>query len=503
MQLYFATFALAAISAFVLSLLVRWGARRLGVMDSPDDFRKIHGESVPLLGGVAIFGAFFFSLLVGWWWALSGPWQAYAKATDFSPVLYGATLILLLGVLDDAAGIRPILKLLVEAGVAVGMWCLGYRISGVNNPFGPAIELAWLGLPVTVFWFLGCMNAINLIDGLDGLAAGVVLFASGTLFMTSLLFGNFAGALLAVVLAGATLGFLILNFPPASVFLGDSGSLLLGFLVACVGLLSSQKSYTVVALLIPVIALGLPIMDTTLAILRRWSKALPVSASDRQHIHHKLLEMGLGHRNAVLAMYGGCLILAAAALLMTAASSLEAAVLLGGVGLITFLAVRILARHEVGLMRRSLESYVHRRRRRLRSRTAGYTASTRMRHASSVAALWQAFGQAAQGMDLDDAELVLGGLEGPDGAEAERHRWSHPGRAQAADDDVLWSATYPLSAGGRRVGRLRVSKATDGEPLGPEVPETLELLGKALAINLSRVQGDAATAASPPPDAGS
>jgi UDP-GlcNAc:undecaprenyl-phosphate GlcNAc-1-phosphate transferase len=393
-----------------------------------------------------------------------------------------------LGALDDAWGVRPAVKLLVEAAVAVGMYVAGYRINAIGNPFGGPIQLGWLGLPVTVFWFLGCMNAINLMDGLDGLAAGVVVFASATLFMTGLLFQNYPAALFAVVLAGSTVGFLILNFPPASLFLGDSGSLLLGFLVACVGMLGAQKSHTVMALLIPVIALGLPIMDTSLAILRRWSKALPVSASDRQHIHHKLLEMGLGHRKAVLAMYGGCLILAAAALLMTAANSLQAAGLLIAIALVTFAAVRFLGRHELGLASRSLKSFVRRRRQRTRSRTAGYVASTRMRHADSVEALWSIFADAARGLALDEAELVVSEPEPGQAADAVRHEWRNPARkAEGAEDDVVWSATYPLSYDGERLGRLRVSKATNGRPLGADIPETLELLGKALSINLSRV----------------
>jgi hypothetical protein len=371
------------------------------------------------------------------------------------------------------------------------------------------------------------MNAINLIDGL---AAGVVLFASAAVFMTSILFQNASAALLCAALAGATLGFLVLNFRPASILLGDSGSLLLGFLIACVGLRGSQKSHAVVALLIPVIALGLPIMDTALAMLRRWAKEIPFSAGDHQHIHHKLLEMGLSHRVAVLLMYAGCIVLAQLALLMSAANSLQATAILVVLGLVTFLALRVVGRHELKLAKERLLRQIERKRRSRQCRAAAYVASASMRHARTIDELWATFVHAADSTELDDASMVLFG-DGPEGRQPvadyswerdgngeDRHRNGcmnvlpaadglrredfqdpgnggsnapPPGKALGEGQGTMWSATLPLGTNGTEFGKLEVRKSTNGAPLGPEVPETLELLRKALAINVDRIQTSA------------
>jgi len=377
---------------------------------------------------------------------------------DFQAILGGAAAILLLGVWDDAWSARARWKLLACCAISLAMYALGFRILSVSNPFGAPIQLGWLALPVTLFWFLGCINAINLVDGMDGLASGVVLFACAALFTTSMFFGNAPSALLSAALAGALLGFLVFNFHPASIFLGDSGSLLLGFLVACIGLRGAQKSQTVVALLIPVIALGLPIVDTALAILRRSLKALPFFVSDRQHIHHKLLEMGMSHRLAVLLMYGTCLVLAELALLMTAANSLQAAGLLAVLGLGTFLALRIIGRHEFQLLRRRLGGYAERRRQRLQCRAAGYVASASMRQVESVDRLWQVFTRAAERMQLDEAALTV---FSPNGDGPLTFRWSGNGNgngpaARHGAADAEWTAVFPLRTNGTPLGRLQV-----------------------------------------------
>ncbi len=486
-------FVLAVATGFAFTLLVRWGARRLGVVDAPDGFRKVHARAIPLLGGVAIFAAFFLSLLVCHRLTHDPLLGACLVGADFWALLGGATIVLLAGVWDDVWGLRARWKLLILGLVSVAMYASGYRIGGLSNPFGAPIDLGLLAVPLTVLWFLGCMNAINLIDGLDGLAAGVTVFAAATIFALGVLFGNTSAALLAIALAGAAIGFLLLNFHPASIYLGDSGSLLLGFLLACIGLRSAQKSTMVVALLIPVIALGLPIMDTALAILRRWSKALPFVAGDRQHIHHKLLELGFTHRTAVLMMYAACLLLCGLALLTTAANSRQNAALLAVMGLGTFLIVRVIGRHEIKLVKTRLTRYFERRRRGMQCRAAGNVASTEMRQAETVADMWDIFSHAARRMDLDRAEMSLFGPAGPRRGLGQAGRrlylWGSDGQDRR-DDDVLWSVVVPLQANGLRVGSLEVRKATNGHPLGPEIPETLDLLARALAHNLIRLQAE-------------
>jgi UDP-GlcNAc:undecaprenyl-phosphate GlcNAc-1-phosphate transferase len=375
----------------------------------------------------------------------------------------------------------------------------------VSNPFGGAFQLGWLALPVTLFWFLGCMNAINLIDGMDGLAAGVVFFASGTLFAASLLFGNLPTAILCAALAGTVLGFLFFNFHPASIFLGDSGSLLLGFLLACIGLRGAQKSQMVVALLIPVVALGLPIFDTALAVVRRRLKALPISCSDRQHIHHKLLDMGLSRRRAVLILYAACLGFGGLALLMAAARSILAATAFISLGALTVLLLRVIGRFEFHLLKERLGAYADKRRMGVQCRTAAHVAATSMQNADSVELLWQHFAGAAEKMELDEATLTV---FGPNGDGRSAFRWclgngnghgggngkgagKHGGiRGRAvihSSHDARWTAVFPLHTNGTRLGQLHVHKHTNGQGLAREVPEVLHELTQALCVHLERV----------------
>jgi UDP-GlcNAc:undecaprenyl-phosphate GlcNAc-1-phosphate transferase len=357
-------FAVALVTALAVTPAVRWTARRLNVMDRPDGFRKIQKRPVPRLGGLAIYVAFFFALFV----AIPQARDAiHARAMisigggDVWTLLLGATAVLLIGACDDVRGLRARWKLLGLTGVSVAMFAAGYRIEAVGNPFGAPVELGLLALPVTLFWFLGCTNAMNLIDGLDGLATGVCVFAGTTVFIASLMFGNPLAAFLSAALVGASLGFLVFNFNPASVFLGDSGSYLLGFLIASIGLRGAEKSSTAVALAIPLIAVGLPVMDTALAILRRWSKALPLSTCDREHIHHKLLDAGFTQRQAVLLMYVGCIVFASFALLLTATRNLKAGGLLLIFGIAVIAVVRAIGRSEINLTKRRLKGYLRRR----------------------------------------------------------------------------------------------------------------------------------------------
>ncbi len=485
MMTYGTVFVLAVTIGFAATLLMRGVARRAGVVDEPDGFRKTQGAAVPLLGGVGIFVAFCGSLLISCATARTSELLAWLHGADTWFVLGGAAAVLLLGLVDDVWGLRSRWKLLGMFLVSVAMYVCGFRIGAISNPFGPAIQLGWLAPVVTVFWFLGCMNAINLIDGLDGLAAGVTVFAAGTVLLVGAMFGNPGAAILATALAGATLGFLLLNFHPASIYLGDCGSLLLGFLLACIGLKGAQKSQMVVALFIPVIALGLPVMDTALAILRRWLKALPFACSDRQHIHHKLLEMGLSHRVAVLLMYGCCLVLAQLALLMSAANGLQAAGLLVVLGLVTFLAIRTVGRHEYQLLKDRVGSYVERRRKGAECRAAAYMASASMRNAHSMDELWQTFVHAAHTMELDGADLVLTDARKAKGGNGRRFRWRNGSNGPHEGD--MWAAVFALRTNGTLQGRLSVRKATNGLPLRPEIPESLQLLTKALSLNIDHI----------------
>ncbi|MFH1731250.1 MAG: MraY family glycosyltransferase [Planctomycetota bacterium] len=305
----------------------RWAGRKLRILDAPDGVRKLQ-RPTPRTGGPALYAAFFGSVCLAAWLAPPGGPVAWPHARVIVPMFCGASAVLLIGLWDDVAGLRPWLKLLLTGLVAAAMYAAGYRAAVLANPFGGAVRLGYLAAPVTLLWFLGCMNAMNFIDGLDGLAGGVAVFAAAAVFAASIIFGNSSAAVLSAALAGAALGFLFLNFHPASIFLGDCGSYLLGFLIACVGLQGSTKADGGAALAIPLVALGLPVLDTALAIVRRWSAGRPLlSGSDRRHIHHRLVDAGLSQRQAALALYGVCFALAACAATMAAFEGLRGAML--------------------------------------------------------------------------------------------------------------------------------------------------------------------------------
>ncbi len=487
MTTYALTFGTAVAISYAAGRLVRRLARDRGAVDRPDGFRKLHARPVPLLGGVAVYLAFFMALPAGCLLAGQALADSCLTEAEFWWVFGGATAVLLTGMVDDVWGLRARWKFLLLGLISAAMYGGGFRIGGVSTPFGPSLGLAWLAAPVTLFWFMGCMNSVNLIDGMDGVAAGVSLFAAAAMAACAVLLGNASAAVLALALAGAAAGFLVLNFPPASLYLGDSGSLLLGFLLASIGILGAQKGPMVVALLVPAIALGLPIFDTSLAILRRWTKGLPFMAGDRQHLHHKLQELGLTQRHAALAVYGACIVLAAVALLLTASNSLQAALLLGVLAAVTILAFRTIGRHELAGLKRKLRGYVHGKKEQTKRRAAAYVATGSMRHADSVDELWNLLARAADRMGLDEVDLMLRDAELPPVGARRRYRWLRNGEASPDGHHATWSAHLPVRDNGRLLGRMEVEKRTNGKPLEPDIPETLELLARAFAINALRL----------------
>lgn len=297
--------------SLVLTPLCRNLAIRWGLLDPPDDLRKIHIRLIPRIGGVPIVIAYLFSFAV----LLLSPFQARHLVHDHLDVIWklfpAATLIFLTGLLDDLFGLKPWQKLVGQlAASAVAVWA-GVQVNGIAKHNLPS----WCAIPVTMLWLVGCTNAFNLIDGVDGLAAGIGLFATTTTLIAALLQHNIALAIATVPLSGALLGFLRFNFNPASIFLGDSGSLFVGFLLGCYSVLWSQKSATILGMTAPLIALSIPLLDTGLAITRRFLRRQPIFGADRAHIHHKLLARGLTPRRVVILMYVVCGFCAALSLL--------------------------------------------------------------------------------------------------------------------------------------------------------------------------------------------
>ncbi|MFO0748132.1 MAG: MraY family glycosyltransferase [Myxococcota bacterium] len=341
-------FFVSLLVALVATPVVLRVALKRGLYDLPNE-RKVHARPIPRLGGVAIVIAFFAPvtgiLLVG-----AGAGEALTHTTTHVVGLYvGGILMAGLGLYDDLRGANAIQKLIVQLGVAGLMYALDYRIEAISNPFGGTLELGLLSLPVTLFWFVGVMNAVNLIDGLDGLASGIGLISVTTLFALSMMDDNVLGSLLCICLAGSLVGFLFFNFNPARIFMGDTGSLFLGFVLAAFSISTSSKGSTAVALTVPILALGLPIVDTLMAIGRRVRANRPIFSADQEHIHHRLLRAGFSHRGAVLALYGVAAALAGAALLVKAAAQPIAGLIVLATALVLFVLLRILAVRRTGL----------------------------------------------------------------------------------------------------------------------------------------------------------
>lgn len=295
----------------ILSLLITPMVKKLafliGAVDLPDK-RRVNTKAMPTIGGVAIYVSYFIALF-------------FLQPLEFStvlPMFVGATIIIITGVIDDVKEISPLAKVAgIVAAALVIYFYADIRMELINIPFLGYWQLGWLSFPLTVIWILGFTNAINLIDGLDGLATGVTIIALTTMGVIGfffLTFGNVEIAIVVFTLAAAALGFLPYNFYPASIFLGDTGALFLGFMVSIISL-QGLKNVTVISLIIPIIILGIPITDTLYAILRRKLNKLPISSADKHHMHHRLMSLGLSHRQTVLMIYCLALIFSIIALL--------------------------------------------------------------------------------------------------------------------------------------------------------------------------------------------
>lgn len=300
---------LATLASIVLSLiltpLVKKLAFKIGAIDQPNE-RKVHEGIMPRLGGLAIFISF---LVVSLFFA--------ERNTAFYGLLLADLTIVVTGILDDTLGLSPKIKMLGQLIAALILVEYGFIIGFIELPgLSSYLWLSRASVIVTVLWLIGVTNAINLIDGLDGLAAGTVAIAMVAILVSAFRIGLVEAVLVGSIFWGAIIGFMPYNFFPASIFMGDTGSMLLGFNVAAFAILGMTKSVTVISLIIPVLILGIPIMDTLWAIVRRASNGNKIFEADKKHLHHRLLNIGHSHKNTVLMLYGFSGVLSICALLM-------------------------------------------------------------------------------------------------------------------------------------------------------------------------------------------
>ena len=362
---YIILFLLASASSLFLTPLFRSVAIRVGAIDHPGE-RKIHSQPTPRLGGFPIFIVFNLILLVSYQFGFFHFPPDFLTEIDFGWLLLASAIVLGLGSVDDFRRMPPSVKFFFQiiAGIIVAL--TSYRIEIISLPFG-TFNLGIWAIPVTVFWVVAITNAINLLDGLDGLVAGTSFIVCLTMFGISLLNQNIGIALISIILAGSILGFLKYNFHPASIFLGDSGAYFLGFIISILSIMSGQKGTTTVTVLIPIIALGLPIMDTVLSMLRRFLKSLHIMEvdkdknivrlffldgwsifrADKDHIHHRFLQMGFTHRKAVIILYAISLILGGFALSSVYYKNINNALFITAIAIATYIGVRRLGYTEI------------------------------------------------------------------------------------------------------------------------------------------------------------
>ena len=328
MNVYFTAFIIALGVTYLVTPSVKRLAVRWGAVDKPDA-RKVHKGIIPRLGGLAIYAGFIASVLasVHLTWELVG-------------ILAGGTAILLLGIIDAIDQLPAKVKLLGQIAAAAVLLLFDIQIDWLTNPLGGMIYLDMWAIPFTLLWVVSLTNMLNLIDGLDGLAAGVSIIAAVTVFLMAMDQQLWLVAVMTAALAGSALGFLHFNFSPAKIFMGDTGSMFLGYMLAAVSVAGTVKSAATIALIVPMVALGLPIMDTACAIIRRFNNGQPIFKPDRGHLHHRLLDMGLTQKQVVLILYLVSILLGISAIVMTEVKLGHAAIIVVGLLTAAFIAAR-------------------------------------------------------------------------------------------------------------------------------------------------------------------
>ena len=489
-----ALFLLSLTSAFVLTRSVRDFATSRGWVASPTQERHLHSNPLPRLGGVAIFLSFSGCMAVAAFWAVRhrGPQSPFFLRTMVT-ILVPSALVFLLGVYDDLRGVGPYFKFSVQGIAATMLFMGGLRIVNIPVLFGDRALPWYVGLPFTVLWVLAITNAFNLIDGLDGLAAGSALFSTLVAFVVALLNGQSLVTFMTIALAGAILGFLRFNFNPATIFLGDSGSLFIGFVLSALALAGAQKAPTIVAVAIPVVSFGLPILETALSIMRRLISGRPVFTADREHIHHKLLQHGMTHRQVVILLYGVSAVFALLSLFLLWPTGSSLGLVLAVLGIGIWIGVQHLGYLEFGELARVAQ--------RTLDQPQIFVNNLAIRRATEELKVARDYEQvrrilvaAFDSNDFDSFELkveLLPGEQVPLAAESRRaglaFRWSKAGVPKVLDGVAVWTVALDLlSSTNRRRGRLLVHRLYSSRNLQIDINLLTAAFPAALADALDR-----------------
>lgn len=488
MNTYFALFLIATVSSLVITPLIRRLCQRFQLLDVPSDNRRVHRRAIPRLGGVGLYLSCAAALLTLPFVDNLLTQTLDSQAKDMFLLVLPASLVFLLGVYDDLRGANAIVKFVVLGSIASLFFAFGGRVDALSVPFVGSVQLPpVLSYAVTVLWLVGIANAFNLIDGIDGLASGAALFASLVILVLSIVNGRPLMVVVTLVLCGSLAGFLRYNFNPASIFLGDSGALFVGFTLAALSVLGTQKAATAIAVVVPILAFGFPVVDTAMTMSRRLVSRRPVFEGDNEHIHHMLLARGWSQRKVVLVLYGVCASFALAAVIFPATGSKVTGVVLFVISVAIIIAVGHLRYHEVDEIKAGVRRTVADRRLRvaknIQVRRAAravakssdlYEVFEAMRHMLEFGEFTFANAQVGQAGHADVNEMAYAtSLQRHPKQELEmrngRVYWSWLGEGGEPEDVLrsrsLWCFRLPLVKNGVDWGWLNFYHNLDGETL--------------------------------------
>ncbi len=448
-------FGIAFVTTVVATPFAKWFGFRLGLIDNPDNYRKIHVQAIPLGGGIAVFFGFVTPIVAAFSYSTAGGLLPDRAPDMIVILLIGGTIAMLMGLADDLRNLRARWKIVFQLFAATLAYSGGFRVTAISTPFGDSLELGYFSFVTTLLWFLICMNALNLVDGLDGLSAGIGFIVSITLLGVNISAGNTLGIVLNACLSGALLGFLLFNFNPASIFLGDSGSMFIGFLIAAISLLTRNKAETATAMLIPLMALGLPIYDMALAIIRRWSRRHPISVADRRHIHHSLLSMGFSQKEAVVLLYAISIILCVASVIMVFTRSQISALILIALAAAMILGTRILKLLDLSELRDRVrqdhEAHLWRKRVTLTVEKSVQACSQQ----TELTTTWTSLGPTFQALRLNSVQLLSADSAAPPVLEWQASE-TEPEKSSAPSPEDTWQLELTLNTD--KVDRIRFSQ---------------------------------------------
>lgn len=460
---------------------------RVGLLDAPDGRRKTHARPIPVVGGVAVFAAAVAALAVT---AAVRPDVAAALAADarrYAALLTAAAVIVAVGVIDDRFNLRARYKLLGQLAAVLVLVVPGHFLIERLGLLGWVIDLGPLAGPVTVLWLLACVNALNLIDGMDGLLGTVGLIALLTLAVMAGMVGHLLAAAVALALAGAVLGFLRYNLPPASVYMGDAGAMLIGLVIGALAVAARLKGTATVALGAPVALLVLPMLDTTAAVVRRKLTGRGLATTDHGHLHHVLQKHGLTVRRVLVLVAALGLTASAGALASTALQNdLYALVAAGGV-VVTLVVTRLFGTAELALVRKRLGAAA--RAMRPAPGGPGWELAVRLQGTADWGEVWHDLTGCAAALNL---QTVCLDVNAPMLEEDYHARWDRGG--PAFPESHVWRVEIPLFGRGQPIGRLAIVGGRDDEPLVEKLMTVAKII-EAAEVRAAKVTAKAAGAA--------